>query len=653
MAAITIDQIEIGTADGHIPVQARAIFNQASIGNKITFSMDLELTGFMADGVTPFELAGSEVFWNPQAFGFIGQSWFPNGDFPRSSYYVRIPSNTPASYTMVLQGGNEAFQSNDTGTVILAVNSATTLQIFQVFYMTADLYNYITGRLVNAANRLTNVNPFQPLRFDDQIASVYNETKQLGFICAIRKQGETATAEGSVPFRGNFYNTHINGALGQPVFEIRNVADTADLPSFSRFEDAVYRVTIPNSGGVTVDTVRVVAWKITDTNNGTWENTVGLIDFELLNAPAGALVYDQFFKQPSTISVGADIVATVTIDHNVINPNDQYFITVLVGYTDGGDPYYAAFNSEQLIAVSAPPEPVDLVLIDYFADYTRGTGDIPDDIGGGKVVVVPDERIEDGVLISRVSYDASIIAAGYGNGFDNDFLRFNMRVISPTNEVLYSASRQRLPLGTFGDDDVFTYDQQGDYYIIRWNHRIPGYSESATSPDWIGANTVAWEFFFDYPDFTVRYTYAQELTVRNYGQIPGYTISITRGSNGAIVRNDICGEDFLNVQAVLNTPTFPNDPQDYEIIAILDRFPFGNKFTGNGNIRENEPFASTPAFAGNAPFQQLEELPIYDVQNVFTPASSGVWACQFKVDVSMLDEGVRYMVKVIIKPKAV
>jgi hypothetical protein len=98
---------------------------------------------------------------------------------------------------------------------------------------------------------------------------------------------------------------------------------------------------------------------------------------------------------------------------------------------------------------------------------------------------------------------------------------------------------------------------------------------------------------------------------------------------------------------------FPNDPEDYEIIAILDRFPFGNKFTGNGNIRENEPFASTPAFTGNAPFQQLEELPIYDVQNVFTQGSAMVWGCKFKIDVSMLDEGVRYMVKVIIKPKAV
>jgi hypothetical protein len=651
MAALTIDQIEIGTLDGHIPVQVRAIFNEASIGNRISLRIDYELTGFMADGVTPFEIAGSDVFWNPQAFGFLGQFWFPSGTFPQSSYFVRIPNNTPALYTMVLQGGNEAFQSNDSGSVILSVNSATGFQVFYEFYVTADLYNYITGRLVNAADRLTSVNPFQPNRFDNSIASVYNENKQLGFICAIKRMGETIIAEGSVPFRSNFYNTHINASLGLPVFVIRNVADTQTLPALSKYEDTVYRVTIPIIPGTTIDTVRIVAWKLTDINNGTWENTVDVIDFELLNAPAGIATYSQFFKQPSTISVGVNIVASVTIDHNVIDPDEQYFISVLVGYTDGGDPYYAAFNSEQVLTVTAPPVPVDLVIVDYFADYTRGTGDIPNDIAGGKVVVVPDERIEDGILINAVSYDAAIIAMGYGNGFNNDFLRFNMRVIQvSTNEVLYSASRERLPLGSFGDDEDFTYDAQGDYSIIRWRQRIPGYSESTTAPSWVGNNLVNWEFFFDYPDFTVRYTYSQEMNVKNYDGI--YTIGFTRGSNGSIIVSDICGESFINCVVTIDTTMFFQDPLDYDIIAILDRFPFGNKFTGNGNIRENEPFASTPAFVGNAPFEQLEELPIYDVMTGFVQNSANIWAATFKIDVSMLDENIRYMVKVILKPKA-
>ncbi len=643
MATLTISDVRIGTEDGQIPLDNYAVFNKASIGSKLQLVVGYTLSGDLSDGVTAFELAGAGVFFNPAAFLSLGQKWFPNGSYPLSSYFVRIPSNGAATYSMVLQGNNAGFQSNVSGDVELEVLTATTFTITHDFYLTTDIDGYLTGRVVNVIDRLTNVFAFQDNRFDTSIRSVYSENKSLGIITAIIQQDDTVIVEGSQEIRGNFYNTHVDGQFGQPVFDVLDLGDNPlDINlGFSQYVNTQYRCRIPNPNAITPDIVRVVAWEVTDALNGTWENSVKLVDFELLNAPVGAAPYMGFFKQPSRINVGANIDLIVTVDHALVDPSKQYFIAFLVGYTEAGEEAYQSFILPAELATAQPPTPVTVSIIDYISNYNDATGDIPNDISGGSAQnLTVDQRIEMGVLFDRVGYDNDVQAAGYGAGFNNDFLRFDLEIRRDSNnELLYKTFRERLPNGNFPDDGVFSYQNIGDWFVIKHQHRMPGYNENDNLTSWDnGIIDFIYTLRFSYGTFQVRYNYEQKIDFAVYNQ--SVKPVILRGSDG-LPANDICGEEFLVVR------TQQIGTGDYKQIAILDREPFGNAFTQDGQIREHESFAGTPAFAGNPPIPQLEMTPIYDVdENFQTIGGTGKFAF-FKIDLSQIDTDTRYMVKVI------
>ena len=638
MAALVITNWSI-EASGVAPEQG-GVFDRCAIGTKLELDIQYELTGDMNNG-NPFECAGTQVYFNPALFTQVGQVWQPSNVFPINSFFVTIPSNSVASYPMVMQSGGGGSQFVVNGVATLSVINSREFSIKYDFYLTCDVQGFTLNQVVDVAQRLTATRATGD-QFDNSQGSVYNGTRSLAWWTAAQGTDATiVTVNGGQNVRGNFYNQHVDGNFGQPSFEWRDIANNP-IMGLSQYDDVKYRMTVPYT--VAPAFVRVVAWRQTSVLNGTWEQSIDLLDFQLVNAPAGVTVYGGFFKQPSILTAtGGVLTCEVTIDHTLVDPNESYFIAFIATYSAAEDGSQAFIDPVAYRAVQ-PPTPVGLDIISYFSNYNRSTGDIPNDVSGGRSTAAPGERIEDGVLLNRVNYDFDVSNAGYGAGFINDFLRFNMRVIDQnTNEVLYSASRERSPFGSFPDNDkVFSYGNLGDYYRIKWLHRIPSYTESNDRQDWTGRTlTIAWEFFFVYGDFTVRYTYAQELAV--FAGLNRIAIDILNGSNGLPAR-DICNEDFLVVRVEQRSDTI-DDGFDYNLIAILDREPFGHLFVQNGQMKEHESFNGTPAFVGNPPFERLEATEMFDVDVDFAPLDTTVKYAFFKIKVADLQEGVRYCVK--------
>jgi len=648
MATLTIGSIQIGTLDGHISVGTKADFDRVGIGTRCRILIPVQLSGEIPETSPPedFEIAGRQVFFNPALFNPIGSVFFPSGEFPRSSYFANVVSNTPASYPMTLQGTGENFQSANNGAPTLVVISATQFNIAWNFYLTADIYDYIVGQFVRNDERFTK-NGINALdRYSNTAPSVYNQNKQLGVIVAVTGSDIVRIAQGAQEFRGNFYNEHVDGNFSDINFELIG-AQSGTLQELSEFEDVTIRMT---AQGVDIDTCRLLCWREVDRNQGTFENQIIIADFEIVDAPAGSTNYGAFFKQPSVVDdAGGNIVVEVTTDHTLIDPTQEYHIAILIGYTDG-TAAYQSFSPMRPYSVTAPPPPVDLVIVDYFADLNNATGDLPNDTGGGKVVVHGQDRIECGLLLDRTAYNSDVQAAGYGAGYGNDFLQFVLTFVDDnTGEVLHVEQRQRLPGGTFGNDSLFEYENIGDYERIRWRSRIPGFTESNIRRDWSGRSVRAdWQLRFFYGAYTVNYTYSQELWVSEYDNTRGDAIIeeiiILNGSDGLPAR-DLCDESYA--QVIVKMDTSVASPTDYNLIALVDNESFGNLFAQNGATRENEQFAPSQPFGSLEAQPQLQQSPIFDADTEFDSNHEA----RFKVDVTNFQENLRYAISAIAKPK--
>lgn len=638
MATITFTASSIESDDGIIP-STSGFFDRACIGLKMKFAMSFELSGFLADGVTPFTIGGCDVHLNIGAFLNIGQRFQPRGSFPTDGYFCIPPDNTPfQTYPMTIQGNSLGYQSQDSGNVELQVVSGTEFGIEWTFYMTADILSYINGSLVDYNARLAGTRPFNAPLFENNLSSVYNQTKWLSSILAIvAPDGTTAISEQAQEVRGNFYNEHVDGFFGSSVFNVVQALPlSANLPfELSQYEDVRYRVIIQNPNGITPARVRVICWTDADQWNGTWDNTVGLIDGVVTAAPGGTSVIAGIFKEPSDI-VATSTLLTIytTIDHTLLDPSKTYYIAYLVGYDNGTGEAYQAFIKPEGLQVTAPPTPVALNV----EGFVRNLNNEASEIAFG---IAPSERIEQEVRLDRVAYNTDIAAAGYGFGFGNDFRAFTFTVKNAaTQEILFTTSRERLPGGAWPTDNVFSYQYNvSDYDIITWLHRIPGYTEGANTPDWSGLTIITeWVFSFIYgQEFTVNYTYSPFQFIQPYENEqanPALLVIestvVLNGSDG-LPAVEICNEDFVIVESRLIPALIPLGDQ-FSHVALVDRFIFGNKFTFNGQVKEREDY--TPI----EPLPQLQQAPVIWCDPDFT---GGV--ARYAVDVTQLDEDVQYL----------
>lgn len=636
MATITLLSSSVESEDGIIAPVSNVLFDRASIGTKLKLGLTFELSGTLADGLTPFEIGGSDFYFNVGAFLNVGQRFQPRGSFPTDGYFALPPNNSVASYPMVIQGNTLGYQSQDSGEALLTVTSATEFSIDWSFYLTCDILSYINGNLVNFESRLAGTRPFGAPLFENTLSSVYNQTKWLANIVAVvATDGTTAILESAQEFRGNFYNTHVDGKFSNPNFNWLNTSN-AIIGGMSQYEDTRYRCIISNPDGLTPARVRVVAWTDADNWNGNWENTVGLIDFVLDHAPAGTDPYLGIFKQPSSIVASASqLVIWTTIDHTLVDPSKTYYIAYLVGYSDPALEGYQSFIEPVGIQATQPPTPVDLNCELYWRNLNNEAALIGTSIA-------PSERVQNELRIDRVAYDADIAAAGYGFGFQNDFREFIFTLQdSFTGEMLYTATRQRLPGGSWPEDNVFSYEYlTGDFDIIKWTHRIPGYTESPTGISYEGRAVIAgWQLIFTYgQEFQVNYGIGQNqmnVTIYENNQTnPLFLIIestvVLNGSDG-LPAVDICNEDFVIVESRL-APLFIPFGDQFNHVALVDRFPFGNKFTFNGQVKEFDPHQPLQ------PIDQLQQSPVLWCDETW---SGGV--ARYAVDVTQLDEDVQYL----------
>ncbi len=659
MAAITIDSINIGTSDGYVPLSSYSNFNRACIGSRVKLAVRYILSGNIPD-TSPqvsFEVAGSEFYFNPAMFLFPGQKWFPPGTFPQSSYYTRVLTNTAATYNMVLQGTGSAFQSEVNGVVTLSVVDATTIDIEYEFMMTCDTFGYITGRQVDVSDRLASAAAFQPEQFDNSIVSVYNSTRSFGFILAAVKPSITVMAEGFQDVTAAFWNSQVGNDFGGYSILYRSSNSALDLGSLSRYENQELEIRLNNPNDIDIDVIRLVCWEVGNVLNGDWENSVGLVDFEVQNtvgtAPLGGI-----FTEPSSVvkdTVNDRYVIKVQTDYTLIDPSKSYYIAILAGYESSSNEFVVAFTTEQATPVEALPPIFDIEVRSYFANYAQVSADIPNDFSNNLASGLCDsERVENGILINVADYNQKQQAAGYGNGFPSDFLQFDMivRSLSDPSIVLYEATRSRLPLGNFPTNDkLFSYENIGDELLIKWRERIPGYTESDLRIDWtdsVPLNLVSIDFFliFPYTEFTVRYRYRQVIIPEKAASYTDLPIDVINGSNGLPAVN-LCDEDFVIARVREHSDTI-SDGEDYNLIAIIDSEPFGNQFATNAQNKEHESFAGAAPFVGQPVFEQLESEPIFDCDTQFqSVAGSTERYAFFKIDCSQLQEGVRYVIKTI------
>lgn len=636
MATLTFTASSLESDDGIIPPTS-GYFDRACIGLKMKFALSFQLSGTLADGVTPFTIGGCDVHLNIGAWLKIGQRFLPRGSFPTDGYFCIPTDNTPfTSYPMTIQGGSLGYQSQDSGEVLLQVVNGTQFGIEWTFNMTADILSYINGNVVDYDARLAGTRPFNAPLFENSLLSVYNQTKWLSTILAIvAPDGTTVISEQAQEVRGNFYNEHVDGLFGAANWSFVNSATLEVGELLSQYEDQRYRAIIQNPNGITPARVKVVCWTDANQWDGTWNNTVGLIDAFVNHAPAGSAVIGGIFKEPSEIVATASLLTiSVTIDHTLVDPNKTYYIAYLVGYGFGSLEGYQAFIQPVGLQATAPPTPVTLNM----GAYIRNLNNEANSIG---LNIAPAQRIEQEVRLDKVAYDSDISAAGYGFGFNNDFRAFTLTITDAvTNEVLFQTSRERLPGGAWPTDNVFSYEYNvGDYDIIKWLHRIPGYTESATTQNWSGRTLrTTWVFSFIYgQDFTVNYSYAPFQFITNYENEqanPALLVIestvVLNGSDG-LPAVDICNEDFVIVESRLVAPLIPVGDQ-FNHVALVDRFPFGNKFTFNGQIQEREDY--TPL----QPIEQLQQAPVIWCDPDFT---GGV--ARYAVDVTQLDEDVQYL----------